>query len=130
MKKILLAAATVSALVACSGKSGLEKELVGEYTGRVEMEVDSTDVGAQMVAAMISQMKMEVSINDNGTIGMNMQMGGDTQSVQGTWSVKADSLFITDSLNTTTQGYLVTKTEEGFKLADRQAILILTPKAE
>ena len=129
MKKMLLAVAAVSALVACSGKSGLEKEMVGHYSGRVEMEVDSTDMGAQMVAAMISQMKMDVSFNDDGTIIMSMEMGGESQSVQGTWSAKADSVFISDSMNTT-QAYLVTKTADGFKLTDRQANLILSSKAE
>ena len=39
MKKNLLAVAAVAALVACSGKTGLEKELVGSYSAKPEIEV-------------------------------------------------------------------------------------------
>lgn len=70
MKKFLLAVAAVAALVACSGKSGMEKELVGNYTAKPEIEIaDSTDFGAQMAAAMLSQMKMEMNFKGNGTGG-------------------------------------------------------------
>ena len=83
MKKNLLAVAAVAALVACSGKTGLEKELVGSYS----------------------------------------------QSTQGKWEVRADSLFITDSTQTV-QGFGVAKTADGFKLTSEQMNLVLTPKAE
>lgn len=130
MKKNLLAVAAVAALVACSGKTGLEKELVGSYSAKPEIEVaDSTDFSAQLAAAMLSQMKMDMDFNSDGTIDMSVSMGANSQSTQGKWEVRADSLFITDSTQTV-QGFGVAKTADGFKLTSEQMNLVLTPKAE
>lgn len=130
MKKILLAVVAVAALVACSGKTGLEKELVGSYSAKPEIEVaDSTDFGAQLAAAMMAQMKMDLSFKDNGTVDMTVSMGGSSQSTVAKWEIKADSLFITDSTKTV-ESFGIAKTAEGFKLTGEQMNLLLTPKAE
>lgn len=130
MKKFLLAVAAVAALVACSGKSGMEKELVGNYTAKPEIEIaDSTDFGAQMAAAMLSQMKMEMNFKGNGTVDMTVSMGTSSESSTQKWEIKADSLILTDSTKTT-QAFGIAKTAEGFKLTSEQLNLVLTPKAE
>lgn len=130
MKKILLAVVAVAALVACSGNSGLEKELVGSYSAKPEIEVaDSTDFSAQLAAAMLSQMKMDMNFKDNGTVDMTVSMGPNSQSTLAKWEIKADSLFITDSTKTT-QSFGIAKTTDGFKLTSEQMNLLLTPKAE
>lgn len=130
MKTKLLAVAAVAALVACSGKVGLEKELVGSYSAKPEIEVaDSTDFSAQLAAAMLSQMKMDMDFKSNGTVDMSVSMGASSDSVQGTWEIKADSLFITDDAKTV-QGFGIAKTADGFKLTSEQMNLVLTPKTE
>lgn len=130
MKKLLLAVAAVAALVACTGKTALEKELVGSYTAKPEIEIaDSTDFGAQMAAAMLSQMKMDMNFKDNGTVDMTVSMGPNSQSSIQNWKIKADSLIMTDSLQTV-QSFGIVKTPEGFTLTSEQLNLILTPKAE
>ncbi len=130
MKKILLAVVAVAALVACSGKTGLEAELVGSYSAKPEIEVaDSTDFGAQLAAAMLSQMKMDMDFKDNGTVDMTVTMGSNSQSTLAKWEIKADSLVITDSTQTT-QSFGIAKTADGFKLTSEQMNLLLTPKAE
>lgn len=130
MKKILLAVVAVAALVACSGKTGLEKELVGSYSAKPEIEVaDSTDFSAQLAAAMLSQMKMDMNFQENGTIDMTVSMGPNSESTRGKWEIKADSLFITDS-TMTTERFGIAKTADGFKLTSEQMNLILTPKAK
>lgn len=130
MKKILLAVVAVAALVACSGKTGLENELVGSYSAKPEIEVaDSTDFGAQLAAAMLSQMKMDMDFKDNGTVDMTVTMGSNSQSTLAKWEIKADSLVITDSTQTT-QSFGIAKTTDGFKLTSEQMNLVLTPKAE
>lgn len=130
MKKILLAVVAVAALVACSGNSGLEKELVGSYSAKPEIEVaDSTDFGAQLAAAMMAQMKMDLNFKDNGTVDMTVSMGSNSQSTVGKWEIKADSLFITDSTQTV-ESFAIAKTADGFKLTGAQMNLVLTPTAE
>lgn len=130
MKKLLLAVVAVAALVACSGKSGLEKELVGNYAAKPEIEIaDSTDFGAQMAAAMLSQMKMDMNFKDNGTMDMTVSMGANSQSSTQKWEIKADSLILTDSTKMT-QAFGIAKTAEGFKLTSEQLNLVLTPKAQ
>lgn len=130
MKKILWAVAAATVLVACAGKTGLEKDLVGSYSAKPEIAVaDSTDLSAQLAAAMLAQMTMDIDINDNGTIDVTVSVGNGSESTQGRWKVESDSLFITDSTNTV-QGFGVVKTTDGFKLTSEQMNLILTPKAE
>ncbi len=130
MKKILLAVAAVAALAACSGKTGLEKELVGSYSAQPEIEIaDSTDFSAQLAAAMMAQMKMDFDFNDNGTVDMTVSMGANSKSTVGKWEIKADSLFITDSLQTV-EGFAIAKTADGFKLSGEQMNIVLTPKAK
>lgn len=129
MKKILWAVAAI-ALVACAGKTGLEKELVGNYEARLEAEIaDSTSVESQALTAMLSQVKMEMDFKADGRLDMAVETGQESHAAQDIkWELRADSLVLTDSVKT--QVFSIVKTEEGFRLKDGQMILVLTPKVE
>lgn len=128
MKTFFLAIAAAAALVACSGKTGIEKELVGAYDAKMEVALpDSTDTAAvQMAEAALAQMKIEMDFKSNGNV--IMVMNGEKHG--GTWKVvEADSsLVIVDQTSTLT--FKVSKTDDGFKLAGDEMSFTLTPKAE
>ncbi|WP_304707789.1 hypothetical protein [uncultured Rikenella sp.] len=125
MKRFFLAIAAVAALVACSGKTGIEKELVGAYDAKMEVVLpDSTDAAAaEMAEAVVTQMKVEMDFKSDGkvTMVMNGQQHG------GTWEMQADSsLVIVDPSGTL--NFKVTKTDDGFKLTGDEMSFALTPK--
>ena len=127
MKTFFLAIAAAAVLVACSGKTGIEKELVGAYDAKMEVALpDSTDTAAvQMAEAALAQMKIEMDFKSNGNV--IMVMNGEKHG--GTWEVQADSsLVIVDQTSTLT--FKVSKTDDGFKLASDEMSFVLTPKAE
>lgn len=130
MKRILLAVLAVAALVACSAGSGMEKELVGSYSAKPEIEIaDSTDFAAQMAAAMLSAMQIDMDFQKDGSMKMVSTMGGRSQSIGMTWKIASDSLYLTDSLKTV-QTFGIAKTAEGFTLKGSDLTFVLTPKAE
>ena len=128
MKKFLWTVAA-AALVACTGKSGLEKELVGHYEAKPEIEIaDSTDIVAQMAASIFSQLEMSMNFQANGTFDITLSMGTESHSYQGDWKVRNDSLFL--AAEEKIQALGIVKADNGFKLTSDEMNLILTPKAD
>lgn len=128
MKKILLAVAAV-ALVACGGKTGIEKELVGDYKAEIALpDMPEDDAAAQVAAAIFAQIKLEMNFKSDGTVETNSTVGTHSEPDQGKWEVKADSLFLI--MDTKTQRFQVTKTDNGFKLNNEEIVFILTPKED
>ena len=132
MKKFLLTVAAAAVAVACGGNAGetnLEKALVGDYKAEISLPNTSGDeAAAQMAAAILSQIEMEMNFKANGTVDMTSSMGGKSETSEGKWEVKADSLFITDE--TQTKGFQLIKTDDGFKLMNDEMGFILTPKED
>lgn len=132
MKKFLLTVAAAVVAVACGGNAGetsLEKALVGDYKAEISLPNTSGDeAAAQMAAAILSQIEMEMNFKANGTVDMTSSMGGKSETSEGKWEVKADSLFITD--DTQTKGFQLVKTDDGFKLINDEMGFILTQKED
>lgn len=125
MKKVLLAVLAAVALVACSG-NGMESELVGKYSAKPEIEVvDSTDFAAQMTAAMLSSMQIDMNFKTGGDMDMISSMGGRSQSISMKWKLEADSLYLTDSLKTV-QTFGIAKDGAGFILTGSDIKFVLT----
>ena len=125
MKKIFLTLAAALVLVACSGTTGLKGELVGDYNAEMP-DTSEDDVAAQMAAAMLSQIKMEMNFQANGTVDIVRSMGENSNTAQAAWEVKADSLFIIE--DSKTQSFQVCKTDDGFKLNGEEMSFVLTKK--
>lgn len=127
MKKIFLTLAAALVLVACSGTTGLKGELVGDYNAEIALpDTSEDDVAAQMAAAMLSQIKMEMNFQANGTVDIVRSMGENSNTAQADWEVKADSLFIIE--DSKTQSFQVCKTDDGFKLNGEEMSFVLTKK--
>ncbi|WP_294597952.1 hypothetical protein [uncultured Rikenella sp.] len=128
MKTFFLAIAAAAALVACSGKTGIEKELVGAYDAKLVLP-DSLldDAAVKMAAAIFSQSKIEMDFHPDGTVQTTQSLGENAETATGKWEVRNDSLFVRWS-EERIQNCRLTKTEDGFILSNDGLDLVLTPR--
>lgn len=128
MKRFFLAIAAVATLVACSGKTGIEKELVGAYNAELVLP-DSLldDTTARKAVEIFLQSKIEMDFHSDGTIQTTKSLGENSDTATGKWEIRNDSLFIRWS-ETKIQNCQLTKTDDGFILSNDGLDLVLTPK--